>query len=321
MTICTRQRWQTIRLEHWNNPNDKQYSRNLGTGKGIELIAITPATGQKQSLIASGAKLRKLADGFKFTEGPAADAEGNVFFTDQPNNRIHKWSVDGTLSIFHKSPGRANGLYFDKDGNLLACADLNNELWLIDTKGNVTVLVKAYKGKKLNGPNDLWIDPKGGIYFTDPFYKRPYWDRGPIEQDGQHVYYLTPDRKKLIRVADDLVTPNGIIGTPDGKLLYVADLGAGKTYVYNIDADAALSNKKLFCSMGSDGMTIDNEGNIYLTGKGVTVFSPAGKKIEHIDIPVGWTANVCFGAKDRHTLFITAQESLYALQMRVGGVL
>jgi len=306
--------------EHWNNPKEKKYSRNLGTGKGIELVPVTPAGSKKASIVAPGAKLLRLFDGFKFTEGPACDTEGNIFFTDQPNNRIYKWSVDRKLSTFHESPGRANGLYFDKKGNLLACADLNNELWLIDMKGNVTVLVKNYKGKKLNGPNDLWPDPKGGIYFTDPFYKRPYWNRGPMEQDGKHVYYLTPDRKKLLRVTNDLVTPNGIIGTPDGKLLYVADLGAKKTYVYKINADATLSNKKLFCSMGSDGMTIDNEGNIYLTGRGVTVFNSAGEKIEHIPIDAGWTANVCFGGKDRHTLFITAQKSLFSLRMQVKGV-
>jgi gluconolactonase len=307
--------------EHWNNPKDKKYSRNLGTGEGIELVAITP-TGEakKQGIIAEGAKVEKLAGGFKFTEGPAVDAEGNVFFTDQPNNRIHKWSVDDKLSVFHNNPGRANGLYFDKKGNLLACADLNNELWSIDMNGKVTVLVKGYKGKKLNGPNDLWEDPKGGIYFTDPFYKRPYWNRGPMEQDGQHVYYLHPGRKKLIRVTEDLVTPNGIIGTPDGRKLYVADLGARKTYVYGINSDGTLSGKKLFCSMGSDGMTIDNEGNVYLTGRGVTVFNSAGKEIEHIDIEAGWTANVCFGGRDRHTLFITAQESLFALRMQVKGV-
>jgi len=315
--------------EHWNNPQDKKYSRNLvsrtpvgGTGNGIELVAVTPAkAAEKQSVITPGAKLEKLADGFKFTEGPAVDAEGNIFFTDQPNNRIHKWSVDGKLSIFHENPGRANGLYFDKDGNLLACADLNNELWLIDMQGKVTVLVKDYKGKKLNGPNDLWIAPNDGIYFTDPLYKRSYWTRDPaMQQDGQHVYYLTPDRKNLIRVTTDLVQPNGIIGTPDGKLLYVADIGAKKTYIYHINEDGTLSNKKLFCSMGSDGMTIDNEGNIYLTGKGVTVFNSAGERIEQIDVPAGWTANVTFGGKDRHTLFITAQTALYSIRMRVKGV-
>jgi len=185
----------------------------------------------------------------------------------------------------------------------------------------VTVLVKDYKGKLLNGPNDLWEGLKGGIYFTDPLYKRPYWTRDPaMQQDGQHVYYLTPGRKKLIRVTEDLVQPNGIIGTPDGKMLYVADIGDRKTYVYNIEADGTLSGKKLFCSMGSDGMTIDSEGNIYLTGRGVTVFNPAGEKIEQIPIDAGWTANVTFGGADRHTLFITAQTSLYGLQMRVKGV-
>ena len=295
--------------EHWNNPTDRKYSRNLGTGNGIELITLTKEDLGKVGIIAPGAKVEKLADGFEFTEGPAVDAQGNVFFTDQPNNRIHKWSTDGKLSIFHDSPGRANGLYFDKNGNLLACADLNNELWSIDMQGNVKVLVKDYNGKKLNGPNDLWKDPKGGIYFTDPFYKRLYWNRGPMEQDGKHVYYLRPNRKRLIRVTDDLVTPNGIIGTPDGKLLYVADLGDRKTYVYEINKNGRLSNKKLFCSMGSDGMTIDNEGNVYLTGRGVTVFNPAGQQIEHIDI-----------GKDMHTLFITAQKSLFSLRMRVKGV-
>ncbi len=281
------------------------------------LVAAESLTAEIQSIVAAGARLERLAGGFGFTEGPAVDAAGNVFFTDQPNNRIYRWSVDGQLSVFHENPGRANGLYFDKDGNLLACADLNNELWQIDMQGRVTVLVKDYGGKKLNGPNDLWVDRKGGIYITDPFYSRNYWDRGPMEQDGQHVYYLTPDRSELIRVTTDLVQPNGIIGTPDGRLLYIADIGAGKTYVYRINADGRLSHKALFCSMGSDGMTIDNQGNVYLTGAGVTVFDPRGKQIEHIAVPEGWTANVTFGGKDRQTLFITAQDSLYELRMRV----
>jgi gluconolactonase len=307
--------------EHWNNPQEKKYSRNLGTGTGIELIEVTSANSEKQSIIAPGAKLEKLADGFKFTEGPAVDAKGNVFFTDQPNDRICEWSVDGKLMDFMKPCGRSNGLFFDKSGNLLACADMNNQLWSIDPKGKVTVLVRDYKGKLLNGPNDLWEAPNGGIYFTDPLYKRDYWTRDPaMQQDGQHVYYLSPDRSKLMRVTEDLVQPNGIIGTPDGRMLYVADIGARKTYVYNIEADGTLSGKKLFCSMGSDGMTIDNEGNVYLTGRGVMVFNPAGKQIEHIPIDAGWTANVTFGGADKHMLFITAQTSIYGLKMRVKGV-
>jgi len=293
--------------------------RGLVLMVSLLLVTAESLAAEKLSIVAAGANLERLSGGFGFTEGPAADTAGNVFFTDQPNNRIYRWSVDGELSVFHENPGRANGLYFDKDGNLLACADLNNELWQIDMQGRVMVLVKDYMGKKLNGPNDLWVDRKGGIYITDPFYSRNYWDRGPMEQDGQHVYYLTPDRSELIRVTTDLTQPNGIIGTPDGKLLYIADIGAGKTYVNRINADGRLSHKTLFCSMGSDGMTIDNQGNVYLTGDGVTVFNPRGQEIEHIAVPAGWTANVTFGGKDRQTLFITAQNSLYSLRMRVKG--
>jgi gluconolactonase len=268
-------------------------------------------------LIAPGAKVELLADGFKFTEGPAADAAGNVYFTDQPNDRILKWSTDGKLSTFMQPCGRSNGLYFDTQGQLWACADDKNELWRIDPAGQATVVVKEFGGKLLNGPNDLWIRPDGGVYFTDPFYKRPYWNRGPSQQDVHGVYYLAPDRQRLIRVADDLTQPNGIIGTPDGKTLYVADIGAKQTFVYAIQTDGTLADKRLFCELGSDGMTIDDRGNVYLTGRGVIVFDPAGKQIEQIAVPEGWTANVCFGGADFRTLFITASRGLYSLRMQV----
>lgn len=273
----------------------------------------------ESKIIAPGATLQKLAGDFIFTEGPACDRQGNVFFTDQPNDRIHKWSIDGKLSTFMHPCGRANGLSFDHEGYLWACADEKNELWRIDPAGKAAVVVKDYKGKLLNGPNDVWIQPTGGLYFTDPYYKRDYWKRGPKEMD-ECVYYLAPDHQTLTRVIEDLKQPNGIIGTPDGKLLYVADIGAGKTYRYSIQPDGALKEKKLFCEMGSDGMTIDSAGNIYLTGKGVSVFDSSGKKIEHIEVPENWTANVCFGGKDKQTLFITATKSLYGLHMRVSGV-
>lgn len=277
-------------------------------------------TPHESPVIAKGATLEKLSGVFSFTEGPASDKDGNVYFTDQPNDRIHKWSVDGKLTTFLEPAGRSNGLCFDKKGNLLACADEKNELWTIDTKGKSKVVIKDYQGKLLNGPNDIWLRPDGGIYFTDPLYKRPYWHRGPMEQDGQHVYYLTPDRKTLTRVTTDLQQPNGVIGTPDGKTLYVADIGASKTYAYDIQSDGSLTNKRLFCELGSDGMTIDNHGNVYLTGRGVIIFDKTGKQIEQISVPEGWTANVCFGGKDKHTLFITASKGLYAIKMRTKGV-
>ncbi len=270
-------------------------------------------------VVAPGAKLEKLADGFKFTEGPAADKHGNVFFTDQPNDCILKWSVEGKLSTFLAPSGRSNGLEFDRRGALLSCADERNELWAIDRAGKVTVLVKDYGGKLLNGPNDVWVAPNNAAYFTDPLYKRPYWIRGPMEQDGQHVYRLSPDRRSVTRVIDDMKQPNGIVGTPDGKTLYVSDIGAGKTWAYEIRRDGSLAGKRLFCELGSDGMTLDERGNLYLTGKGVTVFDRGGKQIEHIDVDQRWAANATFGGKDRRTLFITASTALYSLRMRVKG--
>lgn len=277
--------------------------------------------GKPGKIIARGGVVQKLAAGFSFTEGPAADHEGNVYFTDQPNNKILKWSVDGNLSVFLDNSGRANGLYFDHNGHLLSCSDMENELWSIDPQGKPVVLVSGYGGKRLNGPNDLWVHPGGGIYFTDPLYVRKYWTRDPaMQQDGQHVYYLSPDRKKLVRVTSDLVQPNGIIGTPNGKYLYVADIRDSKTYRYKILPDGSLTGKTLFAPMGSDGMTIDKKGNVYLTGKGVTVFNSKGEQIEHIEVDARWSANVCFGGEKRKTLFITASEFLFALPMKVKGV-
>jgi gluconolactonase len=228
------------------------------------------------AIIAPGATVQKLADGFSFTEGPAADAEGNIYFTDQPNDRILKWDTSGKLSTFLQPSGRSNGLCFDAKGDLWAAADEKNELWRIDPAGKVTVVVKEYGGKLLNGPNDIWVRPSGGLYFTDPFYQRPYWKRGPREQDSQAVYFLSADEKTLTRVADDLRQPNGIIGTADGQTLYIADIGANRTYAYDIGEDGALKNKREFCRLGSDGMTLDSDGNLYLTGSGVTVFDKTG---------------------------------------------
>ncbi|MDH4238612.1 MAG: SMP-30/gluconolactonase/LRE family protein [Phycisphaerae bacterium] len=272
-------------------------------------------SGEQLSVVADGAKVEKLAGDFQFTEGPAADAKGNIFFTDIPNNRIHKWSLDGKLSTFRENSGGANGLYFDKKGNLLTCEGGGRRLVSIDPKGNVTVLADKYQDKKFNSLNDLWPDPKGGIYFTDP----RYGNREGMEQDGEHVYYLSPDRKSIVRVIDDMVRPNGIIGTRKGNRLYVADHGGKKTFVYTIKKDGTLSDKKLFAPEGSDGMTIDNEGNIYLTTNAVVVYNKKGEKIETIKVPEG-PANVTFGGKDKKTLFITARTSLYSVRMRVKGI-
>jgi len=286
------------------------------------LVSCKAQKTQSSSIIAEGAELTLVSDDYKFTEGPAVDTSGNIYFTDQPNDRIVKWnSADNTVSDYLQPAGRSNGLYFDHDGNLLAAADEKNELWRIAPDKKVTVLIDNFEDKKLNGPNDLWVDQNGGIYFTDPFYKRPWWEHEKPEQEARRVYYLAPNTEvPRIVIDDNFEQPNGIIGSPDGKTLYVSDNGAKKTYVYTIEADANLSNKRLFADMGSDGMTLDNRGNVYLTGDGVTVFNSKGIQIEHISVPEKWTANVTFGGPHQKTLFITAMDSVYTMEMAVNGV-
>jgi gluconolactonase len=271
------------------------------------------------SIIKPGTKLEKLSGDFDFTEGPAADKAGNVYFTDQPNDRILVWSINGELSTFMQPSGRSNGMFFDTKGNLWSCADEKNEIRRISPDKSVEVILNRYDGKLLNGPNDLWVAPDGSIYFTDPYYKRSWWDHTEMPQDKQCVYFLSPDRKILKRVEDELLQPNGIVGTPDGKILYVADIKGNKTWTYIINTDGTLTGKKLFCDLGSDGMTIDAKGNIYLTGKGVTVFDKSGKRIGNIPVPESWTANVCFGGKNRKTLFITASKGFYMIRTQIKG--
>ncbi len=286
----------------------------------VALLSIATSC-KAQDIIPEGAELTLVAEEYEFTEGPAVDKNGNVYFTDQPNDRIVKWDAStNSVSDWMKPSGRSNGLYFDHDGNLLSCADEKNELWRIDMEKNKTVLVSEFEGKLLGGPNDLWVAPNGGIYFTDPLYNRPWWTPTENRIDERRVYYITPSNGEVKIVAKDFVMPNGIIGTADGKTLYIADIGDKKTYVFTIKEDGTLSERKLFCELGSDGMTLDNQGNVYMTGDGVTVFDKNGKQIKHIAVPEKWTANVTFGGPQQNILFITAMDSVYTLEMDVNGV-
>lgn len=264
--------------------------------------------------------LRLVSSQFKFTEGPSVDREGNIYFTDQPNNTIWKYDVHGKLSLFTDQAGRANGTYVDKTGRLVVCADEHNELWVFDEKKKPVVLYKKKNDGNLNGPNDLWIDRKGGIYFTDPYYQRDYWQRKSPDMVGEKVYYLPKGAKEVIAVEDSLLRPNGIVGTPDGKYLYVADAKGNKTFKYRIQKNGRLTDKQLFVNKRSDGVTLDALGNVYLTGNGVDIFNAGGEQIGHINIPEKHTANLCFGGKKRDLLFITASKSVYVIPMLVKGV-
>lgn len=288
--------------------------------------------------------LDTIQTGFSFTEGPAVDKNGNVFFTDQPNDKIYRWDANtGAITTFLTGTGRSNGMAFDKDGNLIACADMHGELWKIFPDGSHEVLVNNYNGKLLNGPNDVWINPvTGGMYITDPMFPRPYWDvNDPRKQGwepthseqeptgkGGHVYYLAPGRHTLVRVttmagwnAD--TWPNGVVGTPDGKKLYVNKWyydNLGGTWVFDINADGTLSNMTLFTNMGGDGMSMDEKGNVYISnGLGVTAFDPNGNKV--FNVPTNGATNNVFAGTNNKILFITgAPDRVTSLKMNVKGV-
>jgi gluconolactonase len=290
-------------------------------------------------------RLSTLATGFGFTEGPAVDRHGNVFFTDQPNDRIYRWDAGtGRIKLFLEGTGRANGMAFDKRGNLIACADMHGELWKIYPDGSHDVLVDNYGGRLLNGPNDVWINPvNGGMYITDPMFPRPYWDdsdprkqgwepthseQAPVGKGG-YVYYLPPGGSELVRVTTEAMGwdadawPNGVVGTPDGKKLYVNKWyydNKGGTWVFDIKPDGTLANMRKFTEWGGDGMSMDEWGNVYISnGQGVMAFAPNGAHI--LTIPTGSGAtNNTFAGRNGKVLFITGPvDSVTAVKMRVRG--
>ncbi len=314
----------------------------------VELRAggqINNGTLRSPSLVAPNAELVSVADGFGFTEGPAVDSKGNVFFTDQPNDLIYKWSsLSGELDVFLEGTGRSNGMAFDKDGNLIACADLHGELWKIYPDGSHDVLVDNYNGKLLNGPNDVWINPEnGGMYITDPIFPRDYWDEDdPRKQDwppthseqaatgkGGHVYYLAPGATELVRVTtmagwNDDSWPNGVVGSPDGTKLYVNQWnfdGTGGVWSFDINVDGTLTNIADFVPGLNfcDGMSMDEMGNVYVSARpGISIYDPLGTSI--LDIDTGGSTNNVFGGRNNKTLFITGpSNAISTLQMTIKG--
>lgn len=320
----------------------EQLLSKKGKGKKPESNFFDPA-----GLISPSAKgdISIIQDGFDFTEGPAVDRHGNVFFTDQPNDRIYKWSANtGGISLFLEGTGRANGMAFDNDGNLIACADMHGELWKIYPDGTHDVLIDNYNGKLLNGPNDVWINPvTGGMYITDPIFPRGYWDLDdpraqgwePTHSEqaesgkGGHVYYLAPGATELVRVTDipgwnDDSWPNGVVGTPDGTKLYVnqwAYDGSGGVFVFDINEDGSLSNVQNFVPGLNfcDGMSMDDEGNVYVSSGGIKAYDPSGNLILDINNPGGATNNV-FAGQNNKELFITSANYVSTIKMNVKGV-
>ena len=274
---------------------------------------------QSVQLTAPGAKLEKACDNFGFTEGPAVAKDGKIYFSDQNNDRIYVWDEYNGCSLWLQGTNRANGMIFDKKGNLWVCAELHNELGYYDKNKKYHVVASGFDGKLLNGPNDVWIT-KNGEYFTDPYWQRSFWPKDRVqEQDVKGVYFVNK-KGEIKRVVNDFKVPNGIIGTPDGKTLYIADMGDRKTWKYKIQPNGDLTDKTLFVQSGSDGVTMDKQGDLYLcSGRSVSIYSPAGELLQKIDVPE-IPANVNFGGKNRDILFITARTSVYTIKMNVKGM-
>ena len=266
-------------------------------------------------LISPGADVEIVAEGFVFTEGPVWDGSG-LLFSDVRVNKIMRLDDDNNVSVFIDDIG-TNGLYFDNDGSLIVCGNLRDrQLYRISENSERTELVDKVGGKRLNAPNDCWVDPVGGIYFSDPRYRT----REVMELDVEILYYLNSDGE-LSSADPDYTRPNGLIGTSDGKILYVADYGASFINRYEIESPGVLKNKTRFAESLCDGMTLDEHGNLYVTKEVVAVYRPDGTLLGEIKLPgKGGSTNVTFGGPDRKTLYITGGTRLMKLDMQVAGV-
>ena len=264
-------------------------------------------------LVDDAAQLERLGEGFGFTEGPTVLADGSLRFTDLRTHKIWQWSPATGITLWRADSGGANGLFATADA-LYVCEGARRRVTRIRADGTTAVLSDGFAGKRLNSPNDLWVDAQGGVWFTDPRYGA----RGDLEQPGEHVYHVGTDGRTR-RVVSDLVRPNGIVGTPDGTRLYVADEGGGRVWTWRIVGPGELQEPRVFATTRSDGICLDARGNLYVTDRAVKIYSPAGVLLRTIATPFAPT-NVCFGGPDRRTLFVTGGGFLHALRMHVRGV-
>ncbi len=296
-------RWRNIRL------------RQVGDDEQVVPESQSIDIGPEKNIVNDTARVEKVADGFRFVEGPAMGPDHRIYFSDIPNERIHVFNpADSQTAIYRQPSGRSNGLMWTPNDSLVACEGGNRRVTRQFQGGSLQVIADKFEGKKLNSPNDLAIDSVGGLYFSDP----RYGNRDDMELEIEGVYYVNRQRK-LSRVIDDLVRPNGLVLAPDYKTLYVADAGDAKIWKYQIASPGKLAGKQLYAEIGSDGMTIDRHGNVYCTWQqSVHVFNENGNRIATIEIPER-PANVTFGGTDGRTLYVTARTSLYRIETNVVG--
>jgi gluconolactonase len=267
--------------------------------------------------------IKKVQGEFQFTEGPAWDGQGRLYFTDIPANRIVRYEPGGEAATWLEPSGHANGLMVNAEGTIFAC-QMDGKIISIDPKTKkVTVVTGEYEGQRYNAPNDLVLDQAGGVYFTDPHFRAPE----PLPQGRTAVYYVDAEGK-VTRLIDDLPAPNGVILSPDEKTLYVIPSGQKQMMAYPVQSPGKIGQGRVYCELkqkadggnsGGDGLTIDTAGNLYVTSQlGIQVFSPQGKLLGIIEFPEQ-PANATFGGKDRKTLYVTARTGLYAAPMEATG--
>ena len=257
---------------------------------------------------------------FQFVEGPVWNGKGALYFSDMNAKKVYKYVPGIGFSVIRNGQ-ITNGMAMDSTGYLMVCEQgPTNQVVQMDTLGVVKkILVNKYNSKPFNNPNDLCIDKKGGIYFSDPTW-------GTQPQDKQAVYYIKPTGE-CIRISGDFQKPNGNCLSPDKKLLYVDDSNDKNVSVFDVQPDGTAINKRVFCALkantgavsGADGMRVDAEGTLYIASAvGVQVFDKNGVSKKIINIPETPT-NVAFGGKDLKTLYITAGTSLYSTQVDIPG--
>jgi len=278
-------------------------------------------------ILPENAKIERLATGFQFTEGPVWNLSGGyLLFSDIPGNRIIKYTPGEGISDFRAPSGKSNGLTFDKKGRLVACEHENRRVSLTEKDGTVTTIASHFKGKRLNSPNDVVVKSDGSVYFTDPPYglNPVFGSLGNQELPFFGVYRLSPAGDELRLLVDDSV-PNGLAFSVDESLLYIADTENSRIRVFDVDDNGDTANGRIFAEISGeplapDGMKIDSEDNVYVTGKGgIWVLDPAGIRIGVIPVPE-LPANLSWGDEDWKTLYITARSSLYRIRLSIPGV-
>jgi len=269
-------------------------------------------------IIAPGTEPEIIGSGYGFSEGPAADSRGDVYFSDGKNDSIHYYQLGTPVELFVDDSTDANGMMFNSRGELVVCEGAAYHLVAFDVQTKQKrVLAEEIDGTHFNEPNDLTIDRRDGFYFTDPNYR--HRDQETVMKED--VYYGSPEGK-ITRVSTVCRKPNGILLTADNKTLYLADNGRGLIYKYDVLRPGKLAGQRKWIELGAgpDGMTLDEQGNLYVTcgPVGIKVYSPAGKLIGVIKVP--YASNCCFGGKDFRTLYITSADKFLGIRTKVRGI-